>query len=161
MPSNSLLHFITQVINLEGVKVANYHFITEDEIVIELKNIQKAVPCPHCEKLTDKVHQNHRHRVRDIPLSSYHVFLLINRRQFRCASCQKVFSEELGFVKKRRTYTSRLASKVIQEVLETNVTSAAQRNRMTPSEIETLLKETSNKAQKQNEKRGKTKNDNS
>lgn len=141
MPSNPLLHFITQVINLEGVKVANYHFITEDEIVIELKSVDKEAPCPHCQKRTDKVHQNHRHRVRDIPLSSYQVFLLINRRQFRCISCQKVFSEELTFVKKRRTYTFRLAEKVIREVLETNVSSTAQKNRMTSAEIETLLKE--------------------
>ena len=141
MPSNSLLHFISQVINLEGVKVANYHFITEDEIVIELKNIDKKMPCPHCKKLTGKVHQNHFYRVRDIPLSSYHVFLQVNRRQFRCASCQKVFSEELKFVKKRRSYTLRLASKVVEEVLETNVENAGRRNRMTPAEINTLLKE--------------------
>lgn len=141
MPSNPLLHFITQVINLQDVKVANYHFITEDEIVIELKNLDKKVPCPHCQKLTDKVHQNHPYRVRDIPLSSYQVFLQVNRRQFRCTSCQKVFSEELSFVQKRRTYTLRLAEKVVREVLETNVENAARRNRMTAAEIDTLLKE--------------------
>lgn len=141
MPSNPLRHFITQVINLEGVKVSNYHFITDNEILIELKNIEKKVPCPHCQKLTDKVHQNHHHRVRDIPLSSYQVFLQVNRRQFRCVSCQKVFSEELSFVKKRRTYTLRLAEKVVREVLETNVESAARRNGVTAAEIETLLKE--------------------
>lgn len=141
MPSNPLLHFITQVINLEGVKVSNYHFITEDEILIELKNIEKTAPCPHCQKPTNKVHQNHHHRVRDIPLSSYQVFLQVNRRQFRCVSCQKVFSEELRFVQKRRTYTLRLAEKVVREVLETNVENAARRNRMTAAEIDTLLKE--------------------
>ncbi len=141
MPSNSLLHFITQVINLEDIKVTNYHFITEDEILIEVQNVEKKAQCPHCQNLTDKVHQNHRHRVRDIPLSGYQVFLQINRRQFRCLYCNKVFSEELSFVKKRKTYTLRLASKVCQEVLETNVENAARRNRMTPSEIETLLKE--------------------
>jgi transposase len=74
-------------------------------------------------------------------MSVYQVFLNVNRRQFRCQSCGKVFSEELDFVRKRRTYTVRLAEKVIKEVLETNVTSAAARNRMTAGEIETLLKE--------------------
>ncbi len=141
MPSNSLLHFITQVINLSGVKVANYHLISPNEILIELKNLQKKVPCPHCQNLTSKVHQNHQYRIRDIPLSDYQVFLQINRRRFRCSQCHKVFSEELDFVKKRRTYTVRLASKVVQEVLETNVESAARRNRMTPAEINSLLKD--------------------
>ena len=80
MPSNSLLHFITKVINLDGVKVINYHFITDDEIVIDLKNNEQKVSCPCCGKLTDKIHQNHWYRVRDIPISSYHVFLNVNRR---------------------------------------------------------------------------------
>ncbi|MBD2364916.1 ISL3 family transposase, partial [Anabaena minutissima FACHB-250] len=64
-----------------------------------------------------------------------------NRRQLRCTKCRQVFSESLDFIKTRRTYTKRLAMKVIKEVLETNVESAAIRNRMTASEVETLLKE--------------------
>lgn len=59
----------------------------------------------------------------------------------KCKNCQKVFSEELPFVKTRRSYTKRLAIKVVKEVLETNVENAARRNRMTASEVETLLKE--------------------
>lgn len=141
MPSNSLLHFITQIINFEGFKATNYHFITENELLIELENKKTITTCPHCHKTTDKVHQSHRYRVRDIPLSSFDVFLNINRRQFRCKNCQKVFSEELNFVKKRRTYTKRLAEKVVREVLETDVVNTGKRNRMSPAEIETLLKE--------------------
>lgn len=141
MPSNPLLHFITKVINLEDIKVINYHFITEDEIVIEVENKLKVGQCPDCGNTTDKIHQNHWYTVRDIPLSDYQVLLKVNRRQLRCTKCRKVFSESLDFIKTRRTYTKRLGMKVIQEVLETNVESAALRNRMTASEVETLLKE--------------------
>jgi transposase len=141
MPSNSLLHFITTVIKFEGFKAINYHFITENELLIELKNQNTLSTCPRCHKTTDKVHQSHWYRVRDIPLSSFDVFLMINRRQFRCKNCHKVFSEELSFVKKRRTYTKRLAEKVVKEVLETDVLNTGKRNRMSPAEIETILKE--------------------
>ena len=141
MPSNSLLHFITNIIKFEGFKASNYHFITDNELLIELENKEQSSICFHCHKKTDKVHQSHRYRVRDIPLSSYDVFLLVNRRQFRCKNCRKVFSEELSFVKKRRTYTKRLAEKVVREVLETDVINAGKRNRMTPAEIDTILKE--------------------
>lgn len=141
MPSNSLLYFITQIINFPGFKATNYHFITENELLIELENKQTSATCPHCGKNTSKVHQSHRHRVRGIPVSSFDVFLNVNRRQFRCQNCQKVFSEELSFVKKRRTYTKRLAAKVVQEVLATDVVNTGKRNRMSPAEIETLLKE--------------------
>jgi transposase len=141
MPSNSLLHFITNIIRFEGFKATNYYFITENELLIELENKARVSICPYCQKQTDKVHQSHRYRVRDIPISSYEVFLLVNRRQFRCKNCCKVFSEELSFVKKRRTYTKRLAEKVVREVLETDVVNAGERNRLTPAEIDTILKE--------------------
>ena len=141
MPSNAELHLITEVLDLGSVKVVNYHFITKNEILIEIKKSEAKAPCPHCGKLTQKVHQNHSHRVRDIPFSQYHVFLQVNRRQLKCTDCHKIFSEEFDFVKKRKTYTVRLGSKVLQEVLETNVESAAKRNLMTPAEIKTLLEE--------------------
>ncbi|MHC5823879.1 MAG: transposase family protein [Nostoc sp.] len=141
MPSNPLLHFITKVINLEDIKVINYDFITDDEILIEVENKLKVGECSQCGHRTDKIHQNHWYTVRDIPLSDYQVLLKVNRRQLRCTKCRKVFSESLDFIKTRRTYTKRLAIKVIKEVLETNVESAAIRNRMTASEVETLLKE--------------------
>ena len=141
MPSNSLLHFITKIIKFEGFKATNYYFITENELLIELEKKSRLSICPHCHQKTDKVHQSHRYRVRDIPLSSWDVFLLVNRRQFRCKNCRKVFSEELDFVKKRRTYTRRLAEKVVKEVIETDVVNAGKRNRMTSAEIETILRE--------------------
>ncbi|CCI12395.1 hypothetical protein MICAE_130007 [Microcystis aeruginosa PCC 9806] len=37
MPSNSLLHSITQIIKMPDFRVANYHFITDNEILIELE----------------------------------------------------------------------------------------------------------------------------
>ena len=141
MPSNSLLHFITKIIKFESFKVTNYHFITDNELLIELENQARSSICPYCNQTTDKVHQSHYYRVRDIPLSSWDVFLRVNRRQFRCKKCNKVFSEELSFVKKRRTYTKRLAEKVVKEVLETDVKNTGKRNRMTSAEIETILKE--------------------
>ena len=133
MPSKYLLHFFTKIINFEGFKATNYHFITENKLLIELENKEALSACPHCHKNTNKVHQSHRYRVRDIPFSSFDVFLLVNRRQFRCKNCHKVFSEELSFVRKRRTYTKRLADKVVKEVLETDVINAGKRNRMSPA----------------------------
>ncbi len=141
MPSNSLLHFITKIIKFEGFRATNYHFITENELLIQLENKSSRATCPHCHKITDKVHQSHPYRVRDIPLSIWDVFLLVDHRQFKCKKCHKVFSEELSFVKKRRTYTKRLAEKVVKEVLETDVKNTGERNRMTSAEIETILKE--------------------
>lgn len=141
MPSNSLLHFIKRIINIASVKVINYYFITDNELLVEVKNIAPDSICPHCGNISTSVHQDHWYRVRDIPMSDYNVFLNVNRRRFRCKHCDQVFSEELDFVKKRRTYTKRLADKVVKEVLETDVVNTGKRNRMSPAEIEKILKE--------------------
>lgn len=141
MPTNSLLYFIAKIVSFEGFKAINYYFISENELLIVLENQSKIATCPHCQKHTDKIHQSHWYRVRDLPWSNFDIFLHINRRQFRCKNCRKVFSEELSFVKKRRTYTKRLANQVVKEVLETDIVNTAKRNGLTPAEIETLLKE--------------------
>jgi transposase len=84
MPSNSLLHFISNIVNFAGFKAKDYHFITDTELVIKLEKIEKLATCPHCDRTTDKVHQSHWYRVRDIPFSGWDVFLSVNRRQFKC-----------------------------------------------------------------------------
>ncbi len=111
MPSNSSLYLITKLINFEGVKATNYHFITDNELLITLENKTSESTCPHCYNITNKIHQNHYYRIRDIPFSTYDIFLNINRRQFQCTNCGKIFSEELNFVKKKRTYTIDLDKK--------------------------------------------------
>ena len=55
--------------------------------------------------------------------------------------CQKPFSEEMGFVKERRTYTKRLATKIVEEVLADDLISVARKGVVTTEEIERMLKE--------------------
>ena len=89
MPSNSSLYLITKLINFEGVKAIDYHFITDKELLITLEHKTSESTCPHCHSITNKTHQNHYYRIRDISFSTYDVFLNINRRQFKCTNCCK------------------------------------------------------------------------
>ena len=127
--------------------------------------VEKKSTCPNCGSLSERLHQNYRYLVRDLPMMQQDVYLRVNRRQFKCdhevpASqiaqrllkadhavlpsadrCQKPFCEELNFVKKTRTYTERLAQKVITEVVESDLQNVAQRNGLSEKEVETILKE--------------------
>jgi transposase len=76
------------------------------------------------------------------------VFLEINRRQFKCNTCNKPFSEEFDLsatmnARKKRTYTQRLADKIIQEVLDSDIHSVASKGIVTTEEIERMLKDAS------------------
>ncbi len=49
--------------------------------------------------------------------------------------------EKFDFVEKTRTYTKRLAEKVIREVIESDLKNVAERNGLSEKEVETILKE--------------------
>ncbi len=74
-------------------------------------------------------------------MSGQPVYLEVNRRQFKCENCEKPFSEELKFVKKRRKYTSRLAREIVKQVLGDDIKTVAENNDVSSEEIETMLKD--------------------
>ncbi|WP_146027838.1 ISL3 family transposase, partial [Cylindrospermopsis raciborskii] len=75
-----------------------------------------------------------------LPWSEKPVFLKINRRQFKCHKCKKVFSEKLDFVDKSKGYTKRLATNIVEQVLNSNIHSVAKRNDLSDEEVESMLK---------------------
>jgi transposase len=78
--------------------------------------------------------------IHDLPWSEKPVLLKINRRQFKCHKCKKVFSEKLDFVEKSKGYTKRLATNIVEQVLNSNIHSVAKRNDLSDEEVESMLK---------------------
>ena len=141
MSSKSHSKILTELVNLEGVKVTNYIQHEGVGIILHLSSERDEAICTRCGNLSHKIHQNHRYLVKDFPLMGQPVYLEINRRQFKCKICNKPFSEQLDFVKARRKYTNRLANNIVGQVLENDIKSVAERNNVTPEEIETMLKD--------------------
>jgi transposase len=77
--------------------------------------------------------------IKDLSWNNQPVVLRINRRQFRCKNCQKPFSEDLDFVDKQRGYTKRFAIEIVQQVLDSNIHSVAERNDLSESEVQSML----------------------
>lgn len=143
MPSNPELKLMTNLLKFPGVKVINYSFISEIGVVLCLENIEKEAACIHCGAKTSKTHQNNQLTIRDLPLGEQAVYLKINRRQMTCQKCGKKFTEELSYVHKKRTYTTRFRKKIVLEVLNSDIKNVAQRNGVSEQEIETMLKDLS------------------
>ena len=143
MASNSELYLMTQLLNLEGVKVIDYRIIEGLGIILSLENTKKQVICPNCGKTTELLHQNNFQTVRDLSFGQQSVYLKINRRRMRCPHCQNKFTEELDFVRKKRIHTLRFVKKIIEEVLNSDIKNVAKRNDLSEQEIETMLKDIS------------------
>ena len=143
MPSNPELYLMTQLLNLEGMKVIDYRIIEGIGIILSLENTQKKIICPQCGNPTDLLHQNYYYTIRDLPWGTEPVYLKVNRRLFRCSHCQKKFTEDLGFVKRKRNHTKRFVERIIEEVLTSDIKNVAKRNDLSEQEIETMLKDIS------------------
>jgi transposase len=130
---------VEQIINLPGMKVLSCQSIDGLGIIIEIEAEVKYCNCRSCGKISHAIHQNHWRMIQDLPWSTKTVLLKINRRQFKCQSCQKVFSEDLYFVDKNRGYTKRLARNIIEQVLNSNIHSVAERNDLSDEEVESML----------------------
>jgi transposase len=134
---------LTELLGLKDIKVVGESLYDGIGVILQTESTISYSVCPHCGTKSEKLHQNHRHIVKDLPWGEKQVFLEINRRQFKCNRCKKPFSEELEFVQKKRTYTKRLAEKVIQEVLDNDIHSIASKGIVTTEEIERMLKDAS------------------
>ncbi len=132
---------MTKLLKIEGIKVKNYSLVKGLGIFLYIESQAKILACPHCGNKTDKLHQNREYTVRDLPFGEESVYLKVNRRRMKCPQCQHLFSEEFEWVKKKRTYTERLKTKIISEVLESDIKNVAKRNGVSEQEIETMLKE--------------------
>ena len=141
MSAKKGIKLLTELLNLERIKVISHRQHERIGIILQLEPIRKESVCPRCQTKSHRVHQNHRYLVKDLPWGEKPVFLEINRRQFKCKKCQKPFSEDLDFIRKRRTYTKRLANQIIQEVLENDIHSVAKKRVVTTEEIERMLKD--------------------
>jgi transposase len=132
---NSLL---TKLLNIEGVEVIGYRN-DNDFIAIEICSLTREATCPHCGGICRTVHQNHYHLAQDLPISGQDVFIRYNRRQFKCKTCKKPFSESLDYIGERRKYTDRLAEKVVRELIHGDIHNVAKHNNITADVAESML----------------------
>ncbi len=131
---------VEQILNLPDMKVLDFQEIEGEEIIITIEKSFNYSTCPFCGQITQSIHQNHWRMIHDLPWSKKPVLLKINRRQFKCHKCKKVFSEKLDFVDKSKGYTKRLATDIVQQVLNSNIHSVAERNGLSDEQVESMLK---------------------
>lgn len=140
---------LTELLNLEGVDVTGYRN-DKDYLVFEISHLKGASICPNCGQVSKTVHQNHYHLAQDLPMSGKDVFIKYNRRQFKCKSCKKPFSEVLDFIGERRQYTDRFAHKVVSELIHSDIHNVARNNHITDDIVESMLTYVSKKNSKLN-----------
>ena len=135
---------LTELLNIENIDVTGYRN-DQDCIVFEVSPVCRESTCPHCGHASRRVHQNHYHLAQDLPISGKDVFIKYNRRQFKCKTCQKPFSEALDFMGERRQYTNRFAEKVVSDLIHGNIHNVAINHPITDDIVASMMRYVSQK----------------
>jgi transposase len=135
---------LTELLNLPGIEVENYTDCG-NELILEVEAMTTQATCPRCEQISCHLHQNHWYLARDLSISGKTVFLKVNRRQFKCATCGKPFSETLNFIGDRRQQTDRFAELIVGQVLHSDIHNVAIQNDLTDEEVWSMVQYISKK----------------
>jgi transposase len=134
----------TELLGLPGIDVENYYNV-DDKIILEVESHSERAVCPRCHNESRHLHQNHSYFVRDLNLMERSVLLKVNRRQFKCKTCNKPFSEELNFVGKRRKHTDRFAEMIVRQVIHSDMHNVARNHDLSDEEVWSLIEYISKK----------------
>ena len=134
-------YMLEQILKLANVKVKEYHQLDEETCLFEVELQSRKAVCPHCGTESKNLHQNRWHLVKDLPVAGQKTYLKVNRRQWKCKQCNRPFSEEIEWLKKRRRYTSRLAESILRQLAKSNIKTVCEINGVTPAEVERMLKD--------------------
>ncbi len=135
---------LTQLVNLPGIEVENYTDC-DGQLILEVEAMTTRATCPRCQQVSCHVHQNHWYLARDLSISGRTVFLKVNRRQFKCKTCGKPFSETLDFIDNRRKQTNRFAETIVQSVLYSDIHNVVAQNDLTDEGVWSMVQYVSKK----------------
>lgn len=135
---------LTELLNLPGIDVESYSNIG-DHLILEIEAKTTCSKCPRCGEESHTVHQNHWHMARDLSISDKSVSLRYNRRQFKCKTCRKPFSESLNFIGSRKHYTDRFAERVIKDLMHGDIHNVAKKYDITDDLVVSMLEYLSKK----------------
>ena len=135
---------LTQLLNLPGIDVEEY-YDQGDQLILEVEVRSIEATCPRCGQTSTHLHQNHWYLARDLNISGRTVYLKVNRRQFKCSTCGKPFSETLDFIGPRRRQTNRFAEMIVQQVVHSDVHNVALQNDLTDEVVWSIVRDISAK----------------
>jgi transposase len=66
---------LDKFLNLKGTSIQGYRHLENIGIVWRIESKNQKATCPRCGLESDKLHQNHRYLVKDLPISGQPVYL--------------------------------------------------------------------------------------
>lgn len=134
---------LNSLVDLPEFKVVSYD--TEErgrEFILHLyseHNYDFAI-CPHCEKISEHIHEKKPRCVRDLDTGKWRTFIHYISRRFYCEHCKRSFVEHLPSIDYKRRQTIRFEKLVYQCSLNSTRKAVAKEMWLDASTVKTIFK---------------------
>lgn len=99
---------ISKLFELEDMILDDLHS-THDELHIFFSMKRRPHQCPHCQTLTEQIHDYRTSVIKDLPVMGKKTLLHYRKRRYHCPCCGKHFYESFPILPKHCRITTRLA----------------------------------------------------
>ncbi len=127
MNERDLLEFWTRTLNLPDFRVVHEARTTADEpVVFTVRPAVECGVCPRCLHPTDFVHRtSHSDRIKDLPLGTQPVELIVRTLQFHCEGCVCYFTPHYPALAPRSHATERFLRQAAKLIRFSDIQNAA------------------------------------
>jgi transposase len=126
-------------LDLPEFRIQRQQWQADGTITVEVMAIAFHAMCPHCQKMSMKIHDTRARRKRDSPLRHQKVELIVLKRRFWCVDCRKAFTEQDTACGWRRRTTRRLRQEIGKQASTQPISHVAERYDVGPRFVQTCL----------------------
>lgn len=128
-------------LELGAFRILKQHIQEDGRLEVEIIATTERAPCPHCQRVSVKVHDTRPRRKRDIPLRGHGIVLILLKRRFRCLTCRRSFTEADQACGRRQRTTKRLREHIGKQARSRPVSHVAAEMQVGPRLVQTCLEE--------------------
>ena len=126
-------------LDLPEFEIVSQCMQADGSIEVQVRARKESQACPRCGEESSKVHDSRKRVKRDIQLGEYQVYLIVHKRRFRCARCQRPFTETDSACGRYKRTTQRFRHHVAKQACQRPLTHVAQEVQVGPRFVHDCL----------------------
>src|SRR5256884_3687367 len=119
-------------LDLPEFEILSQSIGADESIEVQVRARKESAACGRCREESSKVHDSRKRAKRDIRLGGYQVYLIVHKRRFRCARCQRPFTETDSACGRYKRTTERFRHHIAKQACQRPITHVAQEVQVGP-----------------------------